>query len=570
MNLRAADEGKTPPQSSNHGDPVTNRVPHTVRSHYSLAILSGVLLGCSFPPSSAGILSFIGLIPLLVALEDCDRLRDTLKTGYAAMLVFHVITLNWTGGYVHGHDPYMMIAGALTMIVHPVFYFLPLGAYHAVRKSFGSRIGLIAFPFLWVGYEYSHSLSEWSFPWLTIGNSQSYDLPRIQFIRFTGVYGLSFVILLFNVAGYLLYRSLVGGAFRRERRKIASYAAILAVLYVGPLIDGLCVMPTSMEVSGQGRPVSVGIVQANVDPWDKWNTSGERALSLYLRMTDSLISRPGLPRPEFVLWPETAMPVYLLAPGNKDLLDQLRRNIDSSGVAVLTGLPYAVFYDETARAPASAKRSSLSGRRYDAFNAAAFVQPHDEHIPWYGKMKMVPLAERVPYADALSFLGFMQWGVGIGGWQIGPDTTIFQCDADSVRFATLICYESVYPGFVASFVRKGAELLTIITIDSWWGKMSGAYQHYRFAVFRAVENRRWIARCAVGGISCYIDPFGRTYDQTELFTQSLLSKTVYAVDDKTIYTRYGDWFGASTLAIGGLFVGAVIIERIRQRMRSSR
>ena len=542
----------------------------TLRARYGLAVLSGALLGFSFPPFTSGILAFVGLVPLLIALEDIPRLRSTLKLGYVSMLVFHIITLNWTGGYVHGHDPYMMIAGGLTMLLHPFFYFLPLGAYHAVRRRLGSGIGLLALPFLWVGYEYSHSLSEWSFPWLTIGNSQSYDLVRIQFIRFTGVYGLSFMILLFNVVGYQLYRILAETASRRKAGRILACSAGLLVLYVAPLVDGIIVLPKATEPADQGRPFTVGMVQSNVDPWDKWTTSEDNALALYLRLTDSLLATHRSPTPQLVLWPETAIPVYLLAPGYSPLLAQLRRNVDSTNVAVLTGLPHAVLYDDPSKAPPSAKKSAMTGHRYDAFNAAAFIQPHVPIIPWYGKMKMVPLAERVPYADAFAYLGFLQWGVGIGGWQIGPDTTVFLCREDSVRFATLICYESVYPGFVASFVRKGAEVLVIITIDSWWGKMSGAYQHQRFAVFRAVENRRWIARCAVGGISCYIDPYGRIYDQTELFTKATLSRTVRARDDETLYSRFGDWFGTTLLITGMLFFSVAVVDKIRENFRERR
>lgn len=166
------------------------------------------MLGASFPPSQFGIMACFGLIPLLIVLSDVERYREVLKYGYAAMLVFHVITLNWTGGYAHAKDPYMMLAGGMTMFLHPAFYFLPLCAYHFIRRHLGSGAALFAFPFLWVGYEYSHSLSEWSFPWLTIGNSQSYDLTRIQFIELTGIWGLSFWILLINVTGFLLYRSL--------------------------------------------------------------------------------------------------------------------------------------------------------------------------------------------------------------------------------------------------------------------------------------------------------------------------------------------------------------------------
>lgn len=542
--------------------------PVSGRRGYALALLSGAMLGCSFPPSSLGMLACFALVPLLVALDGVRRLGTTLKLTYVAMLLFHIITLNWTGGYAHAKDPYMMIAGAITMFIHPVFYFLPLGAYHLVRRSLGDRTALVAFPFLWVGYEYSHSLSEWSFPWLTIGNSQSYDITRIQFISATGIWGLSLWILCVNVLAYLLSRSLISRPKTITRKEVGLLATV-AALYVLPAAQGYVYLSGVNERADSGSPITVGMIQSNVDPWDKWSKTGPEMATLYMQMTKSLVRSDPAHHPRIVLWPETAIPDYLLLPRQRPLLDAIRKGLDTLDVAVLTGLEHAVIYPDPSRAPKSARTVPGSDIRFDAFNAAAFIQPGVTDIPWYGKIKMVPLAERIPYADMFAFLDFMRWGVGIGGWQIGPDTTIFADAVTGARFATIICYESVYPGFVASFVRKGAQFLTLITIDSWWDKMSGAYQHRQFAVFRAIENRRWIARCAVGGISCYIDPYGRTYDATELFTRATLNRTIETSDAMTFYTRYGDWLGEITLFVAGLCVAAAVGQQFINRKRKA-
>ncbi|HTO93632.1 MAG TPA: apolipoprotein N-acyltransferase [Bacteroidota bacterium] len=539
------------------------RIP---RGDYYLAALSGALLGFSFPPFRTGLLACVGLVPLLVAMAHRERLSHALRLAYVAMLVFHLITLNWTGGYVHGNDPYMMIAGAVTMIFHPLFYLIPLGLYHAARKWLGENPALVALPFLWVGYEYSHSLSEWSFPWLTIGNSQSFDLSRIQFISFTGIWGLSLWILLINVLTYLLYAEL---ASRRWTRRAAWLGALILAVGLLPTAEGLYVLSgaPAAGLPGPGKPVTVGIVQSNVDPWDKWARQGNELVSLYTGMTHRLTSDPAGPRPSIVLWPETAITGWPLLPGSRPLLEALRSDADTMGVSILTGIDHAVVYADPAAAPASARTARVGGERYDTYNAAAFIQPHVERVDWYGKMKMVPIAERVPYADMFAFLDFLRWGVGIGGWQIGPRQTVFRDSATGVSFSSLICYESTYPGFVASFVRKGASFLALITIDSWWGKMSGAFQHRQFAVFRAVENRRWIARCAVGGISCFIDPYGRSYDDTELFTVRTIARTIAASDELTFYTRHGDWLGMCALLGACMCAAAVAGRKFMNRTR---
>jgi apolipoprotein N-acyltransferase len=547
----------------NPGD--RTRRPAWVRR--GLALLSGVMLGLSFPPSSAGILASVGLVPLLLAIDRSPRTAISMRTCYLAMLVFHVITLNWTGGYSHGNDVYMMIAGAVTMVFHPFFYLLPLGAYLLARRRMGEGAALAALPLLWVGYEYSHTLSEWSFPWLTLGHSQSYDLAAIQFVSVTGVFGLSLWLLILNVLAYRFVRPLLelgpARGFAAARGAIAGWL----IVFVLPHLHGWRVLEEDAVPPGlpPGDSVTVGVVQSNLDPWEKWTSGGPLALNTYLHLTDSLLRVSRHEHPGIVFWPETALPYALLTPQNRFALDEVRLSLQKLDVSVLTGLPHAVYYRDSTEAPPSAKRSDVTGERYDVYNAAAWFQPGTDTVRWYGKMKMVPFAERVPYADMFSWIDFLRWGVGIGGWQIGPDTTVFRDARTGARFSTVICYESVYPDFTASFVRRGAEFLSIITIDSWWGKMSGAYQHHRFAVFRAIETGRWIVRCALGGISCFIDPRGRVYDDTDLMTRAVLWRQIPLETSLTTYVRAGDILGPVTL-IGGVttFLWSLLLPILRR------
>jgi apolipoprotein N-acyltransferase len=530
-----------------------------------LLLLSGVMLGASFPPSPLGILACFGLVPLLIVLADIRGIWEGVRTSYVTILVFHVITLNWTGGYAHGKDVYMMIAGAVTMIAHPLFYFLPIGAYQAVKKHLGTGAALFALPFFWVAYEYSHSLSEWSFPWLTLGHSQSYELARIQFISLTGVFGLSFWILWVNVFAYVLYSRVANGLLQPRSRAAIIWVAGLFLLYELPVLHGLVALRGEGELGD--RTLNVGIVQPNVDPWEKWSGATNGLVDLHVRMTEDLLARKDVPHPDLVLWPETALPYLEFVGKEGGSLGPVHKLVNNSGSALLTGMPVGLLYKDSLSAPPTARRLRWSGQRYDTFNGAALFEKGIDGFQWYGKMKMVPFAERIPYAEMFQGVNFLQWGVGIGGWQIGRDTTIFLCHNPAVRFASLICYESVYPGFVTEFVRKGAEFLAIITIDSWWDHMSGAYQHQQIAVFRAVENRRWVVRCAVGGISCYIDPYGRAMDKTELFTARTLSRTIGLSHELTFYTEHGDWLGTICVTISGLVLAAVLGRIFTKKIR---
>lgn len=592
----------------------------------SLAVLSGAMLGFSFPPFELGILACFALVPLLAAFQGITRIKRALWYVYVAMFVFHAITVNWTGGFVHGNDPYMMIAGSITILIHPLFYLLPLGVYLLIRRHFSERLAVLVLPVLWVGYEYSHSLSEWSFPWLTLGNSQTYDLARIQFIEYTGVWGLSFWILAMNALAYLLCLRLSRG--KEELRSTATRLlfAALVVVYIAPEVHGLLVLPRSADVETApgtspalqksesaltpgghtarssesavppggptattsesaidpnpkppagsagfpARLVTVGIIQSNVDPWDKWTANGVETYTLYMRLTRELLDSANAPRPDIVLWPETAFPFDVLGSQNRELLTSLQQRLGTWRIGLLTGLPHRIVYEDPAAAPHSARRDKRTGQRYDWYNAAAYIEQGTPNPAWYGKMKMVPFAERVPYSDVFSFVDFLRWDVGIGGWQIGPDTTVFEDTRTGTRFSSIICYESTYPGFVAGFVRKGAEFIALITIDSWWGKMSGAFQHQQISVLRAVENRRWIARCAVGGISSYIDPWGRAHDKTEMFTQRVLSRRIERRNALSWYTAHGDMLGEATLWLALALALAGFVQAFLKRKRRLR
>lgn len=536
-----------------------------------LSVLSGILLGASFPPSPYGVFACFSLVPWLIVMADLRRTKPALGYSYVTFLVFHVITLNWTGGYEHGNDLYMMIAGALTMTVHPLFYFIPVSLFLFVRKGFGEKVALMALPLLWVGYEYFHSLGEWSFPWLTIGNSQSYDLAIVQCVSITGVYGLSLWILVVNVLAYVLYSSLAQVRWKFLSARSLGFTAIVGSVYFLPKLYGSMILDDA-PLQGEGglengqKTITVGMAQPNIDPWVKWTQNAATTMQAYLAMTETMV-RSSPVKPDVVLWPETAIPYRFLSRGQESLLTYLKAQVDHVDVSVLTGFPHKVSYDDPSLAAPSAKTTPGTGERYEEYNAAVFLQPGVPETPWYGKMKMVPFAERVPYADLFYRLDFLRWGVGTGGWQLGKDSTLFQENRTGTRFCTLICYESTYPSFVSAVVKRGAEFIAIITIDSWWGHMSGAFQHQQFAIFRAVENRRWIARCAVGGISGFIDPWGRMYDKTDLFTRASPVREIGRSTTLSPYARHGDWLAVAAMAFGGMFVAAALGQRFVKRKR---
>jgi len=166
-------------------------------------------------------------------------------------------------------------------------------------------------------------------------------------------------------------------------------------------------------------------------------------------------------------------------------------------------------------------------------------------------MHLVPFGEYVPFKHLLFFAESLTRQVG--DFIPGNEYTVNSLDGHHV--STAICYESIFPDLIRRFVKRGSELLIVITNDGWFGESSAPYQHLRMGVVRAVENRRYMVRTANTGISAIIDPYGRIEAGTPIGVRTILDGTAHFRSDRTFYTEYGDVFAyANVLAVAVLFV----------------
>lgn len=506
---------------------------------FLLSFASGVLLSLSFPPLKTGFFATAGFVPLLFLIDRVKNYRELFRYSYIAFFFFNLFTLYWVGGWSKEADPFLMVGCVLLILVHPVLFFLPMWFYMFVKKNVSGKFHLLIFPFVFVLFEYFRSTTELAFPWLTLGNTQTYYLAKIQFIEFTGVYGLSFLILVVNVLFYLSLKKIF------EEKKIFSkrslkYFALGVLIYILPDFYGFYVLKNADEKFF--KQMKIGLIQPDINPWLKWEGTLSDQINLYMGMTKKLVAEN--PDVELVVYPETAITYYFLLSPYRYYFNWFKSEVDSLNVAILTGFPDAKFYDDPSQAPPSSHLIKETGQRYDAFNAMGLFLPKNDKIQKYAKIILVPFGERLPYADTFHFLiEPLQWGVGISSWAKGKDTTIFEMkrkNGDVVKFSGVVCYESIYPSFVRQFVKKGAEFLAVITNDSWYGNTSGPYQHFQYSILRAVENRRSIVRCANGGISGFIDPYGRVQKKTKFHEKTQIADVVKLNSEKTFYTMYGD------------------------------
>ena len=489
-------------------------------------LLSGALLGLSFPSYPfvrLEVLAWVAFVPLLLSLRNVEKLGELFRRVYLSMLVFCLISLWWV---CLATFP----GGVLTIVAQAFFLTVPLFAFYAIKKMAGYRFALFSLPFLWVAWEWAYMQQDLSLGWLTLGNSQANWNLMIQYADVTGVWGISFWLVWFNVLAVLALSGSKRDAFRS--------VAMMAVMISAPLLYASLLFYREGMVCAKVQQLRVTLVQPNVNPHAKWVEYNSTAImDRSYRMTGKAVREN---RPELVIWPETAIPFSILDAPYADDRHLLQFALRQWNTSLLTG-----FID------VAHGRNQFT----ESYNASMLLQPGNGVPQIYHKMRLVPFAERVPYVDQIPWLGNLTFSLaGISGWGKGQDASVMELSSSrngKVVIANIICYESIFPSLVSEFVRKGARLLTLVTNDGWYGTSYGPYQHLAIGRMRCIENRRAMARCANTGLTVVLDKFGRTMAEVPWWQEETLTAEVPLESRLSVYTTYPDFFpkAASVLSV---------------------
>ncbi len=502
---------------------------HRLRKERLLALISGLFFGLSFPPLPFPYLIFVALIPYFFAISKRETLAEINRITYLTAFVFTVITLYWVGSWTKEADPFLMISGVLLMFVNPAVYLIPSTIYYFSKKIFSKKTALMLLPFFWVSFEYAYSLTDLRFPWLTLANS----LPKfnlfIQIADIIGAYGISLLVLFIN-----LYLFFTLEDFLENRIFRLKFILPAVIIFIVPVLYGAVRVKTFKMPE---ENVRIGLIQPDLNPWDKWQAGNlDEQLELYLELSRKAVKKNA----KIIIWPESALPVYLLVGNYFPQVNKIHSFADSNDVFILTGMPDANFFFDKNDAPPDAKYSKNINMYFVSYNSILLFSPQSSQVQKYAKIKLVPFGEKVPFVEHLPFLGnLIKWQVGISSWNVGQKQTVFDLvEGVQLKVGSVICIESIYPEFVAGFVQNGANIIAVVTNDSWYGYTSGPFQHKEISVLRAVENRRFLVRAANGGISAIIDPLGRTVLQTKLFERNVLIGDAGISNTLTFYSRY--------------------------------
>ena len=508
-----------------------------------LAATTGILLPYCFPKYDMGLLAWVALVPLHIALDGISRRTQAFWLGWLSGIIASTGIMSWvvTAMHTYGKVPLVFSYGIMLLLTAYLGLYVALYSAGVVWfRMLVPRYGLFAAPCLWVTLELLRTYVLSGLPWSLLGYSQYRQLDLIQIADHLGVYGVSFLIVLTNVALAELYLWLMPlfRGFRPARLpwELVTTAGILVSLswaYSTSLI-------ASDAVTRPQATLQVGVVQPNIDQAIKWDQAfRDETLRRYDRLTESFGYGADL-----VIWPEAATPfIYEREPLYQlKLVDMANR----ASAPLLFGSP-AVRFD--------------ADRKPFLLNSAYLLSPDGELLGRYDKQHLVPFGEYIPLKSSLLF--FLEKMVeGIGDFQAGPGPTIlsFQLKesegatvARRVKFGVVICYEVIFPDLVRRMATAGAEFLVTITNDAWFGDSSAPSQHFSMVVFRSVENHLAFARAANTGISGFIDPFGRIIEASPIFTQAALQAEIPIRQTKTFYSRHGDVFAYGCMLISLLF-----------------
>ncbi len=495
---------------------------------YFPAMTSGVLLTLSFPNNEFYFIAFFALIPFFSSLGSMT-VKESFNSGLFTGIIHYFTLIYWIVPTVHVYGKLHIVLAISTLAFLCSYLALYPALFALIYKKTdpGPYIAPLFAASLWVGLEYIRTYAFTGFSWGALGYSQYSNLLLVQIADFSGVYGVTFLIVLTNFVLSLLYLKM------KHNRKDKLFIHILYTLILlgGTVFYGykkINIIHSSMETAKQA---TISVIQGNIKQDQKWSDAFKKqTVEKYIRLSEKAARH----KPDLIIWPETALPFYYGV--DKRLSDQVDKCIRSTKSNYLIGSP--------------AFTSSEQDIRF--FNRAYMLNRFSIVTGTYDKHHLVPFGEYVPLGNYLTFLGKITAQAG----NFSPGGTLFNpLEFNDHQTGVLICFEILFPSIAAEFVKNGADLLTTITNDAWFGYTSAAKQHFSIAVFRAIESRRTVARAANTGISGFIDPKGNVLAATPLFTDQAITQKIPALKQISFYTRYGDMFAfGAIVAICLVFV----------------
>lgn len=525
-----------------------------------LFILFAILISVPFLVPHTAPLALIAFIPLLLA-ESFFKGKMAWINFYLPFLIWNLATTYWIYNATVAGAAAAVIANALQMsLIFMLFRWF--------KKRTNEKLGYMFLIIAWLAWEHFYFDAEISWPWLTLGNTLATSHYLAQWYEYTGTLGGSLWILLVNVVLFRIMRDrnmfarfgVMPQSLTLTGKSIKIRTALAVLLIVVPITISLLKYYTYKEV---GERKQVVVLQPNIDPYnDKFagmSQAQQDEILLTLAKNSSELST------DLIVAPETfTSGVSENAPMSHEtsvkLVDFLKSRPNTD---LLFGATTYLVYGLKDKPTYTARQSDYGW--YDVFNTAIYTDS-SANFKFYHKSKLVVLVEYLPYPQFLDFINSFAIDLGgaTGSYGTQKERDVFKSSNSNIVVGAAICYESIYGDYYREYVQKGANLMTIITNDGWWGNTPGYNQHLRYASLRAIETRRDIARSANTGISAFINQKGDIVSQTKWWQPAYLKGEVTLNEKITVFVKYGDYIGRIATFALILFIGLIILVIIRK------
>lgn len=485
-------------------------------------ILSSILLSLSFPNFNLWPLAWMALVPAFFSVSSQKKWLHSFIQFYLIGFFFHLAGLEWMR-----HVTYF--GWLFTVLYQSIFVALFGLCVHWFwsRKKF--LASLVILPCAWALIEFIRTeIPVLGFGWNLLAYSQS-QIPLIRSTAaFLGAYGVSAIIVLGNLAIFFAL------SFFINRKKMIGFNVLISVLSL--LVIVFLFSFHYLSAASTNQIARVAVIQGNIPQSLKWNPE-EKPVTIkkYIQLTSFIQDNPDL-----IVWPEAAFPGFFNYDLDRTPIVEQQRKMK---VPFLIGSPHLQI-------------KKVGSTDYDvkgfAYNSAYLLDQDGLFSKRYDKIRLVPFGEFIPWQSFFHLFGLdiIAKSLGVSDFQPGAKPYIFSLPSQNrkLQFATLICFEDIFPSLARKSVKEGAQFLVVITNDAWFHISAAPYQHLQASIFRAVENGVPLVRAANTGISGFINSTGVVEDRVkdaaghDLFIAGGLSRPIDLSVGQTFYQRVGYLF----------------------------
>ena len=516
-------------------------------------LLTGLLIFFSFPVYDIWFLkgytffAWVSLIPLFIYVRN-QNYKEIIFSSFIAGFIGNFLVYSWIGDFGANVGGGSFVIQVFMTLCLTVFFITKIVIAELLSRKF-EKSRMFIFPSVWIFIDWIESIGFLAFPWVYWGYSQFQFVPLIQLSSYTGVMGITFVVIfanyLFSDTAYQFIKNKKSikeiFKFNESKKLICFFIFIIIVFGYGQYL-------TTKNRIPQKQDMSIAVIQSCISPWENWNQNKFQ----YLDNLEDYTKQSLKYNPDIIIWSESATLEYISYHyGNGRLNEFESRVLDiakAAGKPLVTG-EIGVLEDY------------FSYRRYPQ-NNAVLINENGKVVNTYAKIHLVPFGEWFPYKKWFPVLDELLAEFGASNFVPGRDPFVF--NSLGRKFGVLICYEGIFYRLCREYKNLGSEFLINITNLGWTDKYAGHIQQIAASRFRAVENGIWFISASNTGITALIDPFGRIVKTIPRLEKGYLVAGIsFGLNHKTFYSEYGDILLYASMIFLSVICVLIIFKNIK-------